>query len=43
MEGENSSPSPQLRIFMRTTLQPAAKARAEFPKTYREEEEPSSP
>ena len=43
MEGENSSPSLQLRIFMRTTLQPAAKARAEFPKTYREEEEPSSP
>lgn len=42
MEGENSSPAPQLRMFMRTTLQPAARARAEFPKTYREEEEPQS-
>ena len=34
---------PQLRMFMRTTLHPAAQALAELPMTYCESEEPSSP
>jgi len=43
MVGESSSVPPQLRMFMRTTLNPAANARAVLPSTYCELDEPSSP